>query len=169
MFLRCFPSESFRRDSVTVILFTRVEPNPLAHDLSRSRLSGSRRTGCLRCVCTGRAAPTRHERPCHLERWHWGTIKTKNMREVVSFLPLPVRSQTVCGGQRDNMKSLAEMIPNPQDLFALETEELAGVLLEYISSSGIIQDDRVFRHNLTRQRDVLKDYDRQSTNQSGLR
>jgi hypothetical protein len=91
------------------------------------------------------------------------------MREVVGFLPLPVRSQTVCGGQRDNMKSLAEMIPNPQDLFALETEELAGVLLEYISSSGIIQDDRVFRHNLTRQRDVLKDYDRQSTNQSGLR
>jgi hypothetical protein len=40
------------------------------------------------------------------------------------------------------MKSLAEMIPNPQDLLALETEELAGVLLEYINSSGIIQLDR---------------------------
>ena len=59
------------------------------------------------------------------------------------------------------MKSLAEMIPNPQDLLALETEELAGVFLEYINSSGIIQDDRVSRYNLTRQRDVLKDYERQ--------
>lgn len=59
------------------------------------------------------------------------------------------------------MKSFAEMIPNPEDLLALETEELAGVLLEYINSSGIIQDGRVSRYNLTRQRDVLKDYDRQ--------
>lgn len=34
------------------------------------------------------------------------------------------------------MKSLAEMIPNSQDLLALETEELVGVLLEYINSAG---------------------------------
>lgn len=58
------------------------------------------------------------------------------------------------------MKSLAEMIPNPQDLLALETEELAGVLLEYINSSGILQLDRVQRLGLTgRPRDVLKGYD----------
>jgi uncharacterized protein (TIGR02391 family) len=64
-------------------------------------------------------------------------------------------------GSGKDMKSLAELIPDPQDLLALETEELAGVLLEYINSSGIIQDGRIFRHNLMRQRDVLKDYERQ--------
>ncbi|MBZ5532074.1 MAG: TIGR02391 family protein [Acidobacteriia bacterium] len=58
------------------------------------------------------------------------------------------------------MKSFAEMIPNPQDLLALETEELAGVLLEYMNSSGIIQLGRVQRLGLTgRTRDVLKGYD----------
>lgn len=58
------------------------------------------------------------------------------------------------------MKSFAELIPNPQDLLALDTEELAGVLLEYINSSGIIQLDRVQRLALTEnRRDVLKGYD----------
>lgn len=58
------------------------------------------------------------------------------------------------------MKSLAEIIPNPQDLLALQTEELAGVLLEYINSSGIIQLDRVQRLALSGStREVLRGYD----------
>jgi uncharacterized protein (TIGR02391 family) len=59
------------------------------------------------------------------------------------------------------MKSLAEMIPNPQDLLALEPEEVAGVLLEYINTSGVVQLDRVNRYNITRQEAVVKGYDRQ--------
>lgn len=55
------------------------------------------------------------------------------------------------------MRSISEIVPNPEDLLALEPEEVAGVLLQYIM--GESQLDRVNRYNITRQPDVVRGYD----------
>src|SRR6266481_1516972 len=59
------------------------------------------------------------------------------------------------------MKPISQIVPNPQDLLALQPEEVGGVLLEYITSCDVIQLGRVNRYNLTHQPDVLKGYDKQ--------
>ncbi len=56
------------------------------------------------------------------------------------------------------MKPISQIVPNPQDLLALQPEEVGGVLLEYITSCDVIQLGRVNRYNLTHQPDVLKGY-----------
>jgi uncharacterized protein (TIGR02391 family) len=59
------------------------------------------------------------------------------------------------------MKPISQIVPNPEDLLALQPEELGRVLLEYINTCDVIQLERVSRYNLTHQADVVKGYDQQ--------
>src|SRR5262245_15953322 len=47
------------------------------------------------------------------------------------------------------MKSIYEMIPDPEVLLALEPEELAGVILEYLNSLGPGDRGQLNRHNFS--------------------